>query len=247
MTNASWVAGADGFRDGWVVVLHNGESGAVRVRTVADVQALFDLPERPVVIGIDVVIGLPDRAEPGGRTCDREARRLLGHPRSSSVFSPPAYPALAADTYEEAQRLNRDSGPNAPGLSIQTFHLFAKLRAVAEAMTPERQSWVREVHPEVAFAAMNGGASLAESKHTDAGLTRRAGLLAAEGFPEAEEAAAGRAALAASATRDDVLDAHAVCWTARRIAAGEAERLPPARTDAQVPTNARGLRMEIWR
>jgi len=242
MTNSPWVAGADGFRDGWVVVLQNAESGAVRVRTVADVEALFDLPERPSAVGIDAIIGLPDRAEPGGRACDREARQFLGHPRSSSVFSPPAYDALSAETYDDAQRLNRESGPDAPGLSIQTFHLFAKLRAVARAMTPERQSRVREVHPELAFAAMNEGTALAESKHSDAGAEMRTDLLAACGLDGGRKAAEK---LDASPGLDDVLDAHAVCWTARRIANGAARRLPAGNPEA-VPTNNRGLRMEIW-
>jgi predicted RNase H-like nuclease len=243
MTNSPWVAGADGFRDGWVIVLENTESGAVRVRTVADVEALFDLPERPAAVGIDAIIGLPDKAEPGGRACDREARQILGHPRSSSVFSPPAYGALSAETYDDAQRLNRESGPDAPGLSIQTFHLFAKLRAVARAMTPERQARVREVHPELAFAAMNGGTALAESKHSDAGKEKRLDLLSARGLGDVKGAAE---TLDASPGLDDVLDAHAVCWTARRIASGAARRLPAGASDEAVPTNGRGLRMEVW-
>jgi predicted RNase H-like nuclease len=42
---------------------------------------------------------------------------------------------------------------------------------------------------------------------------------------------------------DDVLDAHAVCWSAERMLSGHAERLPPE----DVPVNGRGRRMEIWR
>jgi predicted RNase H-like nuclease len=45
--------------------------------------------------------------------------------------------------------------------------------------------------------------------------------------------------------KDDALDAGAACWTAGRIAAGTAERLPPLSDEA--PQDARGLRMEIWR
>jgi hypothetical protein len=42
-----------------------------------------------------------------------------------------------------------------------------------------------------------------------------------------------------------VLDAHAACWTARRLHDGRAERCPPRSEDA--PRTTRGLRMEIWR
>ncbi len=44
------------------------------------------------------------------------------------------------------------------------------------------------------------------------------------------------------AATDDVLDALVACWTARRIHAGTAIRLPPT-----APVDARGLRMEPWR
>ena len=239
----AWVAGADGFRDGWVVVLHRPATGTTRCRTVDGVDALLALPEAPAVLGIDMVIGLPDEVQSGGRACDRAARQLLGHPRGASVFSPPAYDALPADTYAEAQRRNRASGPDAPGLSKQTYHLFPKMRALAEHVTAARQDRVREVHPELSFYAMNGDAPVAESKHTDAGRSARRALLAEHGFADLDEAVSALAGGTLGA--DDVLDAHAACWTARRVHEGTAERCPPCSEEA--PTNARGLRMEIWR
>ncbi|MFB6248447.1 MAG: DUF429 domain-containing protein [Salinibacter sp.] len=241
--NDDWVAGADGYRDGWVVVLWRPATDTVRPRTVGGVDALLTLPEAPTVLGVDLPIGCPDAAAPGGRACDRQARRLLGHPRGTSVFSPPAYDALQADTYEDALRRNRASGPDAPGLSKQAFHLFSKLRALAARMTPKRQERVREVHPELAFYAMNGDAAVADSKHTEAGRAARLALLAANGFPDVE--AAVEATATGSVGADDVLDAYAACWTARRLRDGTAERCPPR--DEEAPRTARGLRMEIWR
>lgn len=242
-TAPAWVAGADGFRDGWGVVLWHPPTGTVRRRTVDSVGALLSLPEAPAVLGVDMVIGCPDTAEPGGRACDRFARQLLGHPRGTSVFSPPAYDALQAHTYEEAQRRNRAGGPDAPGLSKQAYHLMPKMRALAAQMTPERQDRVREVHPELSFYAMNGNTPVATSKHTDAGRTARLDLLAANGVSDIRAAVNALAGGALGA--DDLLDAHAACWTARRIQEGTAERCPPL--PGEVPTNARGLRMEIWR
>lgn len=238
-----WVAGADAFREGWVVVLQRPKTGAVRPRTVSDLEALLGLPEQPTVLGLDMIVGLPDRAQPGGRRCDREARTLLGSPRSRSVFSPPAYDALSASSYEEAQRRNRASGSEAPGLSRQTFNLFPRLRAVAAQMTPSMQRWVREIHPELSFYAMNDDTPLPESKHTDVGRSSRIELLRTHGFSDirkiVEDLSTGPVGT------DDVLDAHAACWTARRIHAGTAERCPPR--DEPAPHNSRGLRMEIWR
>jgi predicted RNase H-like nuclease len=242
-SDTAWIAGADGCRDGWLVVLWRPATDTVRRRTVEGIDALLALPEAPVVLGVDMVIGCPDRAAPGGRRCDRQARRLLGHPRGTSVFSPPAYGALSAATYDEAQRRNRASGPDAPGLSKQTFHLIPKMRALADRLTPARQERVREVHPELAFYAMNGDRPLAASKHTDAGRAARTDLLNANGFPDVRDAI--DALTGGPVGPDDVLDAHAACWTARRVHAGTAERCPPR--DESAPRNSRGLRMEIWR
>ena len=238
---SSWVAGADGFRDGWVVALWQPSTGTWRRRTVNTVADLLDLPEAPVALGLDMVIGLPDAARPGGRACDRAARQLLGHPRSSSVFSPPVYDALSADAYDAAQRLQRASAPNAPGLTIQAYHLFPKLRAVARALTPKRQERVREVHPELAFYAMNDDRPVAASKHDAEGRTARIRLLETHGCPDIGGALDAMARSPVGA--DDVLDAHAACWTARRIFDDTAQRCP----SDDPPRNARGLRMEIWR
>lgn len=242
-SSPTWVAGADGYRDGWLVVLWRPDTETVRCRTLSDTTLLFDLPEEPSVLGVDMVIGCPDRAQPGGRRCDREARQLLGQPRGASVFSPPAHAALETDSYADANRRNRASGPDAPGLSKQSFHLIPKIRALATYMTPARQAQVREVHPELAFFAMNGDTPVQASKHTDAGREKRTALLAAHGFPNVEQRRAQWTG--PSLGVDDVLDAHAACWTARRIQVETAERCPPR--DKRAPRNARGLRMEIWR
>jgi predicted RNase H-like nuclease len=239
------VAGVDGCAAGWIVVLWHPGRQELRHRRVASIDALDALHEALEAVGLDMVIGVPERAESGGRRCDRMARQLLGHPRSSSVFSPPVRAALQADTFEEAQALQRQSAPDAPGLTIQTFHLLPKIRAVDAWMTPGRQRWVREVHPELAFYALSGGQAVSASKHTDAGRARRLTLLADYGpMPDVEQTIR-EAAEQSGVEKDDALDAGAACWTAGRIAAGTAERLPPLSDEA--PQDARGLRMEIWR
>src|ERR1700686_4348382 len=42
------------------------------------------------VIALFAPVGLLDKPTPGGRHCDRDARQLLGRPRSSAVVSAPA-------------------------------------------------------------------------------------------------------------------------------------------------------------
>ncbi|MDX1531104.1 MAG: DUF429 domain-containing protein [Rhodothermales bacterium] len=234
-----WVAGTDGCRAGWFVVLHEPATGRTRCRTVPAFHDLLALPERPRVLAVDIPIGLPERGAPGGRACDRAARRLLGRPRASSVFAPPARLALRGRTHAEAQAVQRATAPDAPGLTVQAFNLFPKLREVDAAMTPALQGRVREAHPELTFRALNGGEAVAAPKRRAEGRRLRLALLERAGFEEVAEAVEAHRGLGVA--RDDVADAFACCWTAGRIARGEAERLPE-----RPPTDARGLRMEIW-
>jgi predicted RNase H-like nuclease len=122
------------------------------------------------------------------------------------------------------------------------FHLFAKIREVDGAITP--QACVFECHPEAAFWAMNERTPLAEPKKLrnrlhSAGLEKRQALLITHGFSESflREARFPRS----QAGTDDVLDACACVWTAARIFRGEAMSFP-----AQVPVDAKGLRMAIF-
>src|SRR5262245_52012138 len=91
---AYWTAGVDGWRGGWLVVLAAAATPANRplrmsTRLCAAFEQVLALPERPLSVAVDMPIGLLDRAAPGGRGCDRDARSALGRPRASSVFSPP--------------------------------------------------------------------------------------------------------------------------------------------------------------
>jgi predicted RNase H-like nuclease len=114
------------------------------------------------LIAIDIPIGLPEH-EP--RACDIAARRELSLIRGSSVFPAPARHAIYASTFEEAQTRNREA--LRVGMSIQAYCIMPKIAGVGELMTPERQRYIREVHPEVTFARLNGGAPMIQpSKST---------------------------------------------------------------------------------
>jgi predicted RNase H-like nuclease len=163
------------------------------VRRLSEVLALVD-----GVVAVDIPIGLPD--VPGQRrACDTEARRALG-PRRSSVFPAPSRGAL------RAHRWSRELG-----LSKQSWHLVPKI-VEADDLWCDR---IHECHPELAFSHMAGG-PLPTRKATPEGLADRR-LLLGEALPQAETL------LPLPGTRaDDVLDALACLWSARRIAEGSA-------------------------
>lgn len=219
--------GVDGCPAGWAVAT---DDGALHVVTsLADVLALA-----PGVVGIDMPIGL---TEAGPRACDALARRAIG-PRRASVFPTPVRAALAAQTHAEASALHRAA--DGRGLSAQAFGILPRIRDVDAFLRaqPDAAARVVEVHPEVSFAAMNGSAGLAHAKKTAEGRAERLALLA-PAFGAAPETA-GRGVPRSALALDDVLDAFAALWSARRVASGTAHRLPEP-----PPLDVHGLPMAI--
>jgi predicted RNase H-like nuclease len=197
------VTGIDACRGGWVAVSLE-TPGAASVRAGASLASLLD-EDPAVIVGIDMPLGLLDS---GWREADRVARGLLG-PRRSSVFAIPPRAVWAEPSYQAANQRCREL--TGQGFSIQAWGLRAKLLEANQYRdTCGRPMY--EVHPELAFGAM-AGAPLPQSKHTAPGrdLLARAGII----LP-----AAGPAPLT------DTLDAAAVAWSARRIAAGHAKVIP---------------------
>ena len=242
---ADLVAGVDGCRAGCVVVLTDtacADVGAhAEVMVACDFGAVLDLTRGARVVGVDMPMGLLDAAVPGGRECDRHARRLLGWPRACSVFTPPARGALTRASYRGALAANRRSSAARLGISIECFGLFPRLREVDEALSaaPPLAERVTEIHPELSFRALAGGAAgLVEPKRSPRGLARRAALLRPV-FPRVSRTLRTRMSRVAA---DDVLDAHAVAWSAARVARDTAVCLPAR----PAPRDARGLPMAIW-
>jgi predicted RNase H-like nuclease len=212
------VAGVDGCRAGWIVV---DDGQAVVQRDFAAV--LRALPD-DAVVAVDIPIGLVDEHVPGGREVDRAARAEMG-PKRSSVFSAPPRCALTARTLPEARR-------RGARLTLQTLNLLPRIEDVDDVITPELQSRVFEVHPELSFAAMAGGPPVLAPKRSAAGAKERRALLQQGGVCVPERPA--------GAAEDDLLDACALMWSAHRVADGTASNIPdkPSR-------DARGLSMEL--
>ncbi|HEY3107676.1 MAG TPA: DUF429 domain-containing protein [Chloroflexota bacterium] len=226
------VVGVDGCPAGWIAVRVDPAARAWRAAVHGSFAQLLEAYRDAAAIGVDIPIGLP---EAGARACDRAARARLG-PRRSSVFNPPTRRLLAsigAAPYRDANALaRRDLGH---GIGAQAFNIFAKIREVDAAMTPRLQSRVREVHPELCFAAMRGQPCSHPKKSASGAAERLAALRASCQWLGGEPPRPPR-----GAGRDDLLDALAVAWTAARIAAGAAETLPAA-----PERDPRGLRMEM--
>jgi len=165
------------------------------------------------VVGIDIPIGLPDK---GRRSADVLAKRMVGT-RRSSVFMTPVRDALLAPDHASAVQINR--GKAGEGISAQAYALRERVLSV-DAWVRRTDIIVREVHPEVSFAHL-AGRPLRTRKKTWNGAEERRQLLATAGID-----LTGLDLDDDGVAVDDVLDAAAVAWTARRILTGEATSIP---------------------
>ena len=212
------MTGVDACAGGWVAVtLALSASSASRPVTAIQVAPTLDGLSLTGVVGIDMPLGL---LADGWRDADALARRALGR-RGVTVFAIPPRPVWQQPIYAEANRACREL--TGKGLSAQTWGLRGKLLE-ADAYRRKSPARLYEVHPELAFAAL-AGAPLQDSKHTTAGLALRRELLHRAGLTLPPRVT--------GAPENDLLDAAAVAWSARRIAAGDAVTLtnPSQRAD----------------
>ncbi|WP_029005086.1 DUF429 domain-containing protein [Azorhizobium doebereinerae] len=230
------VLGLDGCPGGWIAARWSA-SGDLTLTRVARLTDLF--PEGGPVLqaAIDIPIGLPDRVGAGGRGPDRVVRPLLGG-RQSSVFSMPSRATMevACDIaipeearYRAACAVALETSDPPRKISRQAYALFPKVLE-ADALLRARPGLpLAECHPEVSFWAMNGRRPLdlpkkVKGQPAESGLDLRIALLAGAGMPVGRLTRAEARGLGAGL--DDLVDACACAWTARRIAAGTALTFP---------------------
>jgi predicted RNase H-like nuclease len=234
-----WVAGVDGCRGGWIAVLVELETSRIRRAAVHVAHRFVEILEiEPDLqaVAVDIPIGLLDLPQPGGRQCDREARRILGRSRASSVFNPPLRKQLSAMVY---------GGRQTRGLSRQSFGILPKIRELDEALCQRTLGLVSEAHPELAFALAAGRPMMFNKKRVEGRLERVAVLRKLPtpwGNVLRRVLACGEICYRRSKVgRDDLIDAAILGWTAARIAAGQACSLP-----AVPPVDGLGRPMAIW-
>jgi predicted RNase H-like nuclease len=228
------VVGIDGCPAGWIAVIWGSSLSHRLYRSFAEVLAL-----KVEIIAVDMPIGFLTEDMAGGRLAERSLRQFLKIKRSS-VFPAPARATVEANpqTREIASEINRRNSNPPKSVGAQTFGILGKMHEIDRLMTPDLQRRVFETHPEACFAIMNDSFPILASKKDSEGRRQREAALDAAGFP--------RHLLPPTAYRkkevgaDDLLDACACAWTARRILEGRSIRFP-----ANPPGDAKGLRMEI--
>ena len=210
------VLGVDGWRGAWVGAVLDGRS--VTLRALPDAAAVLAMDAD--VIGVDMPIGLSDD---GARACDVAARRRLGR-AGSSVFPAPVRPVLGCADYADACAVSRKASGRA--LSRQAWNLVPAIRSLDEALGDPPPERVAEVHPELAFRALDP--RVGSPKATARGLAERIRALA-----PVMDVLDALAAAPPGVPAVDCLDACAVAWSARRIADGAADEVGDDTRDAR--------------
>ena len=178
------------------------------------------------IIALNAPVGGLNQARVGGRTCDREARVLLGR-RGAAVKSGP----VNVDTREGTDLLPSH-------LDAISKTLLPRYQEVAREMAPFRQRTIYEVNADLSFYQLNGDVPMRWSKRSEEGIKERRALVEVK-VPGAERIID---ADVPGASAPHLLDAAAILWTARRIFARAVVRIP-----ADPEWDEQGLRMEIVR
>jgi predicted RNase H-like nuclease len=223
----SVIAGVTPCPPGWLVAsakVHSANFGPEYPRVFSTFQEILD--ERPPfsVIALNAPVGYATQGNPGGRTCDRAARSLLGR-RGSTVHNAPTRATLEDIVVASDDHLDAISNV-----------LLTRYREVALQMQPYLQRTIYESNPELSFYQLNSDTPLRWSKKYEVGREERRYLLGKrmpgidlildaelEGVPPAH-----------------LMDASAMLWTARRIYAKSATRIP-----VDPEWDEQGLRMEL--
>ena len=225
----SLVAGVTPCRGGWLVAAAKLQGTIFAPEDPARIDTFVDVVDmRPAysIIALNTPIGGLDRAQVGGRTCDREARALLGR-RAAAVKSAPVH---------VESREGTDLLPDHIDAISRT--LLPRYQEVAREMAPFRQRTIYEVNTELSFYQLNGEAPMQWGKHSEKGMEERRAVLEAK-IPGALRIIDAEVP---GATPSHLLDIAAILWTARRIFAKAAVRIP-----SDPEWDEQGLRMEIVR
>jgi predicted RNase H-like nuclease len=167
--------GIDGCKIGWLFIsFDKGNERWEVLETKEQLEEKFLETDR---VFLDMPIGLED--EEYTRECDALMRKEVGGSYSSSVFSPPIRPALAAPSYVEANMISYEYTEKK--LSLQSWNITPKIQMVDDLLTTHKglEEKVMESHPEHLFQILNEG-EIFQKKNLKKGIKHRLKLIEEE-------------------------------------------------------------------
>jgi len=225
----SQIIGIDGCKRGWFSVWQNPDD-TIQSSIFSTLNHLKDFfnDEAHLIIGIDMPVVLSDFIP---READQLARKLLSK-KASSVFTAPTPEMLEQPNYERASYVSKRLFGKS--MSLQSWYLFPKIKDV-QTIIHDAHINLYEIHPELSFRAMNHEEVILESKKSKEGFEIRNALLRRH-FESFDFESIRNLYPRKDVMDNDILDAMAVLWSARRIQANEASFLPkiPEKPNMQI-------------
>ena len=207
--------GVDSCRKGWFAVILE-KNWEWQISLYKDAKSLWQKNKRATLILIDIAVGMPGSGEKE-RRCDKEARKLLGKKRMSSVFPVPCREVVYAENYKKALEISRKLSKK--GISKHLWNITPKIKEVDHLLRSEPLAKIkmRESHPEVCFWALNKGKAMRHPKRTEKGFEERKKVLKRY-FQDTEKVVEEAHFLykRSEVSQDDVLDALVLAVTGRK-------------------------------
>lgn len=226
--------GVDGCTGGWVAAsINNGELYLKRYNGFPEM--VFDNTQFDGML-VDMVIGLPSNKEQYEKRPDRDARKIVT-PRTPTVFAVPTRQAVYESTKEKQKEANLLAIERS--LSKQTIGIIPKIREVDEFLlaNEEYMNVIRESHPEVCFARLNGEVLM--NKKLEKGITDRVQVLSMF-LQDLSKDYVEKSAEKLVCEPDDILDAVCLAVTANLDAQGRTGIIPE-----NPSTDDKGLKMQM--
>lgn len=227
--------GVDGCKGGWIAASINHRE--LQLYKYADFSELVYDNEHFDGMLVDMVMGLPSNIEQYDKRPDGIARKLI-KPRTSTIFAVPARQSV----YEPTKEKQKEANLSAIGkvLSEQTIAIIPKMREVDEFLLANEAylNVIRESHPEVCFARLNGKVLMTNKSERD-GITDRIRVLSIY-LPDISEDFVKVSSKSLGCKQDDILDAICLAVTANLDTQGKSEIIP------EKPfTDDKGLKMQM--
>lgn len=212
--------GIDGCKGGWIVaIIHNGKLLIEKFESIASVIEKY--PDFDQLL-IDMVIGLPGNKE--HVRPDSYARKIIKE-RSSTIFPVPCRQAVYAENiakaYEENERiLGKKFTP-------LTMGIMPKIREIDCFLQENIQykNMIKESHPEVCFARLNGSTMISKKTKID-GIEERIRILS-NYIPTIHQNEILLDTKRFHCNVDDIIDAICLAVTANLVVQGQYEVIPP--------------------
>ena len=211
--------GVDGCRGGWIAAIIEGQRIKIeRFEKIRDIVMKYDDFHEFL---IDMPIGFPSKED--DIRPDTLARRIVS-PRTSTIFPVPCRAAVYADS--EAEQIKKNKECLGKELAKQTCAIIPKMKEL-DVFLQEHEGYknvIKESHPEVCFARLNGSVVMSNKAKVE-GVEERICILR-QYVPELMMSTINDKTKEFGCNKDDIIDAICLAVTGMLNTLGKAESIP---------------------